>query len=71
MSDVTIEVLANGPYIVEGLVKLLDANGNPIAVTKKNIALCRCGQSSEKPFCDGSHKTCGFLDPGILMNPES
>jgi CDGSH-type Zn-finger protein len=52
----------NGPFLVEGPVTVVDPNGNafPINTEKPAIALCRCGHSSNKPFCDGSHKTCGF-----------
>ena len=58
---VTIKVRQNGSLLVEGEdVKLVDWNGAEYIVPKKPFALCRCGQSKEKPFCDGSHKTCGF-----------
>jgi CDGSH-type Zn-finger protein len=58
---VTLKVRQNGSILVEGEdVKLIDWNGNEYYVPKKPFAVCRCGQSKEKPFCDGSHKTCGF-----------
>ncbi|MBI2682565.1 MAG: CDGSH iron-sulfur domain-containing protein [Acidobacteriales bacterium] len=61
MSDVTITVKINGPYRVEGPIKLIDAQGKEWDLTgKPAISLCRCGQSSKKPFCDGTHNTCGF-----------
>ncbi len=62
MSDVKIRVRDNGPYVVEGLITLVDAQGNAFALdaSKPGIALCRCGHSAHKPFCDGSHKTCAF-----------
>ncbi len=53
MADVTIRPSKNGPYIVEGSVDLFDTEGRPIVVEKTRIALCRCGASSNKPFCDG------------------
>ena len=53
--DVIIKVRDKGPYLVTGAVTLLDAEGNPYETTG-NFVLCRCGQSAEKPFCDGSHK---------------
>ena len=59
MADVTITPSDNGPYIVKGGAKLLDADGNEFD-TRETIALCRCGQSSNKPFCDGTHKSVGF-----------
>jgi CDGSH-type Zn-finger protein len=64
-SRVEIRVRKNGAYLVTGDVSLVDHEGNPIAppAGKPNIALCRCGHSAKKPFCDGTHKTCGFADP--------
>ena len=58
--DVTIKVRESGPYLVRGKVTLTDAEGNVYTVEGPNIALCRCGGSQTKPFCDGSHKTNGF-----------
>ena len=55
---VTIRVKDNGPYLVDGDIKLTDMNGNEILLTKK--ALCRCGGSTTKPFCDGTHSKIGF-----------
>lgn len=54
MSDVTIKVMDKGPLFVSGSVELLDAEGNRFE-TKEKFALCRCGESTNKPFCDGSH----------------
>jgi CDGSH-type Zn-finger protein len=59
MAEVIIETIKNGPYIVKGPVELTDADGNKFPVEKR-IALCRCGASTEKPFCDGSHSKIGF-----------
>ena len=59
MADVTIEIIKNGPYIVTGCVELKDDDGN--AYPEKNrVALCRCGASTTKPFCDGTHSKIGF-----------
>jgi len=62
MSDVKISVRDNGPFLVEGKVTLVDGEGNafPIDPNKPAIALCRCGHSANRPFCDGAHKACGF-----------
>ena len=59
MTDVTITATDNGPYLVEGGVTLLDAEGNRFEVSD-TIALCRCGHSSTKPFCDGTHEKANF-----------
>jgi CDGSH-type Zn-finger protein len=52
----------NGPLIIQGYIRVLDHQGNPfpLPVGKENTALCRCGQSARKPFCDGSHRLCHF-----------
>ena len=57
----TITVRQNGPYRIEGDdVKVVDWNGNEYAIPKRPFALCRCGGSTNKPFCDGTHSKCGF-----------
>lgn len=56
--SVTIKIRDNGPYVVEGDFTLVDANGNEVPLTKR--ALCRCGGSTMKPFCDGTHSKIGF-----------
>lgn len=63
MSDVTIKARENGPLLVTGPFKLIDHLGNAfdIATDKDAVALCRCGQSKKRPFCDGSHRNCGFV----------
>jgi CDGSH-type Zn-finger protein len=60
MSQVTITVRKNGPYRVEGELTLLDADGNQIPLPGPRFSLCRCGASSKKPFCDGTHSKIGF-----------
>jgi CDGSH-type Zn-finger protein len=59
MSDPTIQVLPKGPYLVAGKVTVLDASGNKVETSEK-FALCRCGASTNKPFCDGAHSKVGF-----------
>ncbi len=56
--SVTIKIRDNGPYIVEGEFRLTDMAGNEIPL--KKTALCRCGGSTMKPFCDGTHSKIGF-----------
>jgi len=62
MADVVIRVRNNGPLLIEGPFSLVDAQGNKftVATDKPAIALCRCGASERKPFCDGAHNRCGF-----------
>ncbi len=57
----TITIKKNGPYLISGVYELTNSKGEHIA-TKDNMSLCRCGQSKTKPFCDGTHRTCGFED---------
>jgi CDGSH-type Zn-finger protein len=59
MADVKITILKYGPYIVTGAVELKNAAGNNYPA-KDRIALCRCGASTTKPFCDGTHSKIGF-----------
>lgn len=59
MADITIEITKNGPYIVNGRVELKDGDGN-VYLPKDRVALCRCGASTAKPFCDGTHSRIGF-----------
>jgi CDGSH-type Zn-finger protein len=59
MADITIEVRDNGPYIIRGGATLADAEGNQFEA-KEMLVLCRCGQSAKKPFCDATHRGCGF-----------
>jgi CDGSH-type Zn-finger protein len=60
MADVTITPIDNGPYLVRGPVKIIDASGEVFEVKKETVALCRCGGSVNKPFCDGTHSKIGF-----------
>jgi len=57
----TIRLRRNGPYVIEGDdVKVVDWNGAEYQVVRRPIALCRCGASTTKPFCDGTHSKVGF-----------
>ena len=64
MTDVEIKVRENGPYRVRGPITLIDADGNVFDLEPHEkdgtIALCRCGGSTTKPFCDGTHSRAGF-----------
>jgi CDGSH-type Zn-finger protein len=61
----------NGPFLIEGEVTLVDHQGQAFTLptNKPAIALCRCGHSKNKPFCDGSHKTCGFMAEELAPAP--
>ena len=57
----TIKVRQNGSYLVDGDdVTLIDWNGAAYTIPKRPVALCRCGGSTTKPFCDGTHSKIGF-----------
>jgi CDGSH iron-sulfur domain-containing protein 3 len=58
---VVIKIRDHGPYKVTGPVDIVDAEGNRFEVpADRPVALCRCGRSRTKPFCDASHRTSGF-----------
>jgi CDGSH-type Zn-finger protein len=59
---VEIKVRLNGPYRVQGPITLVDADGNEFELPDdgRPLALCRCGGSTTKPFCDGTHSKIGF-----------
>lgn len=63
MSDVVIRMRPNGPLVVEGPFQMTDSSGASFTLNpdKPAIALCRCGASERKPFCDGAHKNCDFV----------
>lgn len=60
MAQTTITIRENGPYLVRGPVRLLDSDGVTYQLSGTAIALCRCGASTTKPFCDGTHSRIGF-----------
>ena len=62
MADVEIKARQNGPYKVTGPVRVIDADGNEydLGGRGESIVLCRCGGSTTKPFCDGTHSKIGF-----------
>ena len=68
--SLTIRVKRNGPYVISledaPNVVILDADGNVLATEPgRSIALCRCGGSATKPFCDKTHREIGFCDPDV------
>jgi CDGSH-type Zn-finger protein len=61
MADCEIKCNDNGPLIVRGDFELFDGKGSAFGLGgRKQIALCRCGQSENKPFCDGAHNRADF-----------
>jgi CDGSH-type Zn-finger protein len=60
-----ITASANGPYIIQtgGEKVVVTKDGSEEVIERPVIALCRCGQSSNKPFCDGTHKAAEFGEP--------
>lgn len=57
---VVVTLCPDGPLLVRGDVRIEDIDGNPVPRPRATVALCRCGLSAVKPFCDGSHKAAGF-----------
>lgn len=57
---VEIKIRKNGPILIRGKVKIEGVDGEEIVLKKDAVALCRCGESANKPFCDGAHRVCGF-----------
>ena len=61
MAATKITVVNNGSLRIEGDFEVVDQDGKPFGLAgRTKLSLCRCGQSSNKPFCDGSHAKCGF-----------
>lgn len=72
MAEVTkITVLDNGPFLVTGSVVVTDAQGQKFQSQRETIALCRCGGSTTKPFCDGAHSKLGFEAAERAVQQES
>ena len=63
MSQARITPYRDGPLIVRGPFVLSDQEGNEIEVGRRTVALCRCGKSRIRPFCDGTHKVARFSAP--------
>ena len=68
----TIRLRKNGPYVIDGDdVRVIDWNGAEYRVERRPIALCRCGGSTTKPFCDGTHSKLGFQAAEEAVGPEA
>ncbi len=70
MSELIVEIKRDGPNLVKGPLKLVDASGKETLLDRPWVALCRCGQSQNKPLCDGTHSKIGFkADAAKLYTP--
>jgi CDGSH-type Zn-finger protein len=70
--DVVITPYRDGPLLVRGPFKMADQDGNVIEVGRKTVALCRCGKSRTRPFCDGTHQLIRFRAPsGVEAGREA
>ena len=63
MSQARVTPYPDGPYLIRGDFEITDHDGRTIETRRGTIALCRCGSSQTKPFCDGTHKAIGFRAP--------
>lgn len=67
-----IETRANGPYVVVGPVVIVDADGREIRIDAGQVVtLCRCGHSSDKPFCDSTHRRVDFVSRPSFQPEEA
>jgi CDGSH-type Zn-finger protein len=62
-AEATITPYRDGPLLVRGPFRIVDQEGREIDASKRTVALCRCGRSQLKPFCDGTHKAAGWTAP--------
>jgi CDGSH-type Zn-finger protein len=67
--DVVIVPYRDGPYLVRGPLVLRDQKGRPIELGRRTVALCRCGKSRMRPFCDGTHRLVAFRAPSAAEDP--
>ena len=67
-----IVACVDGPLLVRGDVDLVSSTGEPVERTRRTVALCRCGASAIKPFCDGTHKLIDFrTEPPPHPEPDA
>ena len=68
----TIRLRRNGPYVIDDeSVRVIDWNGVEYPVDRHPVALCRCGASTTKPFCDGTHSRVGFQAAEAAVGPDA
>ncbi|HEY6194365.1 MAG TPA: CDGSH iron-sulfur domain-containing protein [Candidatus Eisenbacteria bacterium] len=71
MAGAKLTVMNNGSLRLEGDFELVDQEGRAFGLAgRTRISLCRCGQSAKKPFCDSTHKTCGFQSTVVAIEME-
>jgi CDGSH-type Zn-finger protein len=68
-TEVEIVPYRDGPYLVRGPVIVRDQDGGEVPVTRRPVALCRCGKSRMRPFCDGTHQLIRFQAPSEPERP--
>ena len=68
----TIRLRKNGPYVIDSDdVRVVDWNGVEYRIERRPVALCRCGASTTKPFCDGTHSQIGFQAAEAAVGPDA
>ncbi len=72
-TPITVRLREHGPLVIQGPVRVVDHQGNEFALPegKEFVALCRCGHSRRRPFCDGSHRDCGFQAGELASDGET
>ena len=68
MANTTIKGRENGPFLIFGSASYVNDEGNEQTTGGSTIALCRCGASANKPFCDGSHRKINFEAPAVELS---
>ena len=69
--ETTITPYRDGPLLIRGPFRLVTQDGDELDVGRETVALCRCGRSRLRPFCDGTHKVVGFEAPsGAERRPQ-
>lgn len=71
VDKVIVTARNNGPYHIKGSFRIVTQGGRELAIEGDQVWLCRCGHSLNKPFCDGSHKGCGFVGDTPVTPPEA
>lgn len=70
-TETVITPYEDGPYLIRGPFRIVDSEGNEIEARREVVALCRCGKSRIRPFCDGTHKLIGFKATGGSERAEA